>query len=108
MYSEYETDRSDYLSDDVEIPPETDSEEAAEFVNETLAVYSLENIETGLAKIQDGFLMATEGYKNIRCELPNLDLIEIPKIMEQVLMPQMNELSKPLQQLLTKQLNITL
>ena len=28
--------------------------------------------------------------------------MEIPKIMEQVPMPQMNELSKPLQQLLTK------
>ena len=46
--------------------------------------------------------MASKGYKNIRCELPNLDLMEIPKIMEQVPMPQMHELSKPLQQLLTK------
>ena len=38
--------------------------------------------------------MADKGYKNIRCELPNLDLMEIPKIIEQVPMPQMNELIK--------------
>ena len=101
-YSEYETNRSDYLSDDVEIQPETDSNEAAEFVHETLAVYSLENIESGLAKVRDGFLMAAKGYENIRHELPNLDPMEIPKIMEQVPMPQMTEFSKPLQQLLTK------
>ena len=94
--------RSDYLSDDVEIQPETDSVEAGEFVDKTLAVYSLENIENGLAKIRDGFLMAAEGYENIRHELPNLDPMEIPQTMEQVLMPQLNELSKPLQQLLTK------
>ena len=101
-YSEYETDGSDYLSNDVEIQPETDSDEAAEFVDETLAMYSLENIENGPAKIRDGFLMAAKGYENIRCELPNLDPMEIPKIMEQVPMPQLNELLKPLQQLLTK------
>ena len=80
-YSEYETVRSDYLSDDVDIPPEADSDEAAEFVDETLAVHSLENINTGLAKIQDGFLMAANGYENIRWELPNLDPMEIPKII---------------------------
>ena len=69
----------------------------------TLAVYNLENIENGLAKVRDGFLMAAEGYgKHQTCELPNLDPMEIPKIMEQVPMPQMNELSKPLQQLLIK------
>ena len=101
-YSEYETDRSDYLSDDVEIQPETDPDEAAEFVDETLAMCSLENIESGLAKVRDGFLMAVKGYENIRCELPNLDPMEIPKEMEQVPMPQMNKLLQPLQQLLTK------
>ena len=101
-YSEYETDRSDYLSNDVEIQPETDSDEAAEFVDETLAVYNLENIKSGLAKIRNSFLMAAKGYKNIRHELSNLDPMEIPQIMVQVHMPQMNELSKPLQQLLTK------
>ena len=65
-YSEYEIDQSDYLSDDVEIPPETNSDEAAEFVDDTLTIYSLENIESGLAKIQDGFIMAAKGYENIR------------------------------------------
>ena len=64
-------------------------------------MYSWENIENGLAKVRDGFLMAAKGYKNIRCELPNLDPIEIPKMIEQVPMPQINKLSKPLQQLLT-------
>ena len=101
-YSEYKTVRSNYLSDDIDIQPETYFSEAAEFVNKTLTVYTLENIESGLAKVRDGFLMASEGYENIRHELPNLDLMEIPKIMEQVPMPQMNKLLKTLQQLLTK------
>ena len=65
-YSEYEIDRSDYFSDDVEIPPETDSDEAAEFVDDTLTIYSLENIESGLAKVQDGFIIAAKGYENIQ------------------------------------------
>ena len=50
-YSEYETDCSDYVKDDVEIPPETNLDEAAEFVDETLITHNLENIESGLIKI---------------------------------------------------------
>ena len=71
-------------------------------VSETLTVYNLENIKTRLAKIRDGFLMATSDYEDIRHKLPNLNPIEIPKIIEQVPMPQIAELSKPLQQLLSK------
>ena len=51
LYSEYEADQSDYPSDNVKIPPETDSDEAAEFVDDTLTIYSLENIKSGLAKV---------------------------------------------------------
>ena len=50
-YSEYEIDCSDYVKDNVEIPLETDSDEAAEFVDETLITHNLENIESGLIKI---------------------------------------------------------
>ena len=50
-YSKYETDRSNYVEDDVETPPETDSDEAAEFVDESLAIYNIENIKSGLAKV---------------------------------------------------------
>ena len=63
-YSEYETDHSDYVEDDVEIPPETDSDEAADFVDETLMTHNLENIESGLIKIWDGFLMAASSYED--------------------------------------------
>lgn len=65
-------------------------------------MYNLENIENGLAKVRDGFMMAAARYEDIRCELPNLNPMEIPKMMEQVPMPEINELSKSLQQLLTK------
>ena len=101
-YSEYETDCSDYVEDDVEIPLETDSDEVAEFVDETLTFYNVENIERGLAKVQDGFLMAASGYEDLRSELPNLNPTDISKLIEQVPMPQMTELSKPLKQLLSK------
>ena len=43
-YSEYKKDKSYYVEDDIEIPPETDSDEAADFVDETLTVYNLETI----------------------------------------------------------------
>ena len=46
--------------------------------------------------------MAASGYKDIHCELPNLNPLEITKMIEQVPMPQVTELSKPLQQLLGK------
>ena len=86
-YSEYETDHSDYVKADVEIPPETDSDEAAGFVDETLITHNLENIESGLIKIWDGFLMAASSYEDIRKELPNLDPVEVPQLMEQVPIP---------------------
>ena len=49
-YSEYETDHSDYVKDNVKIPLETDLDEAAEFVDETLVTHNLENIEVDLLK----------------------------------------------------------
>ena len=58
-------DKSDYIEDDIEIPPETDSDEAADFVDKSLTVYNLETIENGLAKVRDGFLMARLGYEDI-------------------------------------------
>ena len=72
-YSECETDHSDYVEDNVEIPPETDSDGAADFVDETLVTHNLENIESGLSKIRDRFLMAASSYEDICKELPNLD-----------------------------------
>ena len=101
-YSEYETDCSDYVKDDVEIPLETDSDEATDFVDETLITHNLENIESGLIKIWDGFLMAASSYEDIHKELPNLDPVEVSQLMEQVPTPQLTEHSKPFQQLLSK------
>ena len=90
------------MEDDVEIPPETDSDETADFVDETLTTYNLETIKNRLAKVCDGFLMAASGYEDIHHELPNLNPLKIPKMIEQVPMSQVTELSKPLQQLLSK------
>ena len=101
-YSEYKTDHSDYVEDDVEIPPESDLDKATEFVDETLITHNLENIESGLIKIRDGFLMAASGYEDICKELPNLDPVEVPQLMKQVPIPQLTEHSKPFQQLLSK------
>ena len=64
-YSEYETDKSSYLPDDVPIKPEPDSDEVEDFVNNTLAVYSVENLDAGLSKVCDGFLLAVQGYEEI-------------------------------------------
>ena len=45
--------------------------------------------------------MAASSYKDICHELTNLNPLKIPKIIEQVPMPQVTELSKPLQQLVS-------
>ena len=99
-YSEYETDNSCYVPDDMSILPETDSDEAKEFVDDTIVTYSVENLEAGLAKIRDGFTLATQGYEHIQQELPNLDPLEVPKLIEDRLLPQLQEHTKPMQQLL--------
>ena len=44
--------------------------------------------------------MAASSYEDIRKELPNLDPVEVPQLMEQVPIPQLTEHSKPFQQLL--------
>ena len=85
-------------------PQETDSDEAADFVDETLITHNLENIESGLIKIWDGFLMAASGYEDIGKELPNLDPAEVPQLMEQMPIPQLTEHSKPFQQPITVKL----
>ena len=46
--------------------------------------------------------MAASGYEDICKELPNLDPVEVPQMMEQVPIPQLTEHSKPFQQLLSK------
>ena len=70
--------------------------------DETLMTHNLENIESRLIKIWDGFLMAASGYEDIHKELPNLYPVEVPQLMEQVPIPQLTEHSKPFQQLLSK------
>ena len=46
--------------------------------------------------------MAASSYEDIHKELPNLYLVKVPQLMEQVPIPQLTEHSKPFQQLLSK------
>ena len=80
-YSEYETDKSDYLPDDVPVEPETHLDKAEDFVDNTIAIYNVENLDASLSRIHDGLLMAAQGYEDIRKELPNLDPMDLPKIL---------------------------
>ena len=73
------------------IEPETDSDEAEDFVDNTVAIYSVENLDAGLSRVCDGFLMAAQ-WK----EIPNLDPMDIPKVFEQVPMPTMEKHTLPL------------
>ena len=76
-YSEYKTEHSDYVEDDVEIPPEMDSDKATDFEDETCRQLIIWKIfKNRLAKVCDGFLMAASGYEDIRHELPNLNPTE--------------------------------
>ena len=86
-YSEYETDDSQYLADDVNIVTETDSDDAEEFVDNTLTSYSIETLDAALMKIRDGLSIAAMGYEEIRQALPNINPIEVPQIIEQVPLP---------------------
>ena len=64
-YSEYKTD-SQYLVDDVKIVTETDSDEAEEFLDDTLTSYSTETLDAALMKVRDGLSIAAMGYEDIR------------------------------------------
>ena len=46
--------------------------------------------------------MAASSYEDIHKELPNLDPVEVPQLMEQVPIPQLTEHSKLFQQPLSK------
>ena len=65
-YSEYKTDDSQYLADDVKIVTETDYDEAEEFVDNTLTSYSIETLHAALMKVRDGLSIAATGYEDIR------------------------------------------
>ena len=86
-YSEYETDDSQYLADDVKIVTETDSNDAEEFVDNTLTSYSIETLDAALMKIRDGLSIAAMGYEEIRQALLSINPIEVPQIIEQVPLP---------------------
>ena len=86
-YSEYETDDSQYLADDVKIVTKTNSDDAEEFVDNTLTSYSIETLDAALMKIRDGLSIAATRYKEIRQALWNINPIEVPQIIEQVPQP---------------------
>ena len=65
-YSEYKTDDSQYLADDIKIVTETDSNEAEEFVDNMLTSYSIETLDAALMKVRDGLSLAAMGYEDIR------------------------------------------
>lgn len=72
-YSEYETNKSDYLLDNVPIEPEMNLDEAEDFVDNTIVIYNVENLDASLSRIHDRFLMAAQGYEDVE----NLEIQEI-------------------------------
>ena len=101
-YSKYETDDSQYLADDVKIVRETDSNEAEEFVDNTITSYSIETLDAALMKIRDGLSIAAMGYEEIRQALLSINPIEVPQIIEQVPLPRIEGISKSMKTLLEK------
>ena len=101
-YSEYETDDSQYLADDVKIVTETNSDEAEEFVDNMLTSYSIETLDAALMKIRDGLSIAATGYEEIRQALPSINPIEVPQIIKQVPLPWIEGISRSMKTLLEK------
>ena len=101
-YSEYETDDSQYLADDVKIVPETDSNEAEEFVDNMLNSYSIETLDAALMKIRDGLSIVAMGCEEIRQALLSINPIEVPQIIKQVPLPRIEGISKSMKTLLEK------
>ena len=101
-YSEYKTDDSQYLADDVKIVTETDSDEAEEFMDNTLTSYSIETLDAALMKVRDGLSIAAMGYEDIRQALLSMNPVEVPQIIEQVPLPRIEGISKSMKTLLEK------
>ena len=83
-YSEYKTDDSQYIPDHIKIDTESDSDDAVDFVDNTLTTYSVETLDAALMKIRDGLSITASGYEEVRKALPTMNPVEVPQILEQV------------------------
>ena len=101
-YSEYETDDSKYVADNIKIETEPDSDEAIEFVDDTLTTYNIETLDAALMKIHNGLSIATSGYEDVCQALPMMNPVEVPQILEQVPLPRIEGVTKNMKTLLEK------
>ena len=103
-YSEYETDDSQYIPDHIKIDTESDSDDAVDFVDNTLTTYSIETLDATLMKIRDGLSIAASGYEEVCQALPTMNPVEVPQILEQVPLPCIEGVMKHMKTLLEKML----
>ena len=90
------------MADDVKIETEPDSDEAIEFVDDTLTTYNIETLDAALMKIHDGLSIATSGYEDVCQALPMMNPVEVPQILEQVPLPRIEGVTKNMKTLLEK------
>ena len=86
-YSEYETNDSQYIPDHIKVDTELDSDDAVDFVDNTLTTYSVETLDAALMKIRDGLSITASGYEEVHQALPTMNPVEVPQILEQVPLP---------------------
>ena len=101
-YSEYETDNSQYIPDHIKIDTESDSDDAVDFVDNTLTAYSIETLDAALMKIRDGLSITASGYEEVHQALPTMNPVEVPQILEQVPLPRIEGVTKHMKTLLEK------
>ena len=101
-YSEYETDDSQYIPDHIKIDTESDSDDAVDFIDNTLTTYSIEMLDATLMKIRDGLSIAASGYEEVHQALPTMNPVEVPQILEQVPLPCIEGVMKHMKTLLEK------
>ena len=71
-------------------------------MDNTLTSYSIETLDAALMKIRDGLSIAATGYEEIRHALPSINPIEVPQIIKQVPLPQIEGISRSMKTLLEK------
>ena len=95
-----DTDDEDYKNDDKALSVESDSSAALNMLDEDFEDTDPVKLDNLLQKITAGLQQVAEGYKELKQMLPSLPVTEVPKLIEETLLPYLTPLSREIIQAL--------
>ena len=93
-YYEEATDHKEYKNDDEALSVQSDSSAALSMLDEDFEDTDPVKLDNSLQKITAGLQQAAEGYKELRQMMPSLPVTEVPKLIEETLLPYLTPFSR--------------